>query len=973
MLQKKVENKQSKTKKGDKSFLKSFFKFVSIVILSIFMIGAGITGIFATTFIDIMKDAPIINASKMNELMIQSSTILDRNENLVEKIENLENRTIVKLSDVPEHLINAFISTEDERFYSHKGVDPIGIAKSLIDTARGRIRGGSTIAQQLARNMYLSNERKIERKLKEAYLAIKITDSIKREGVLEAYLNRVFLGQHSYGVQSASQGYFSKDVKDLTIAESALLAAIVQSPTNYSLYKTIKPENVSDESAVIKDLNIGGQVYKAVYNPKVLDRQKYVLKKMYELKKITKEEYDNAVNEDVFSAINPNKGFEREVSTYFTEYVKYQVAEKLMKKFNYTKEEAWDKIYNGGLTIHSTMDQNIQKNLEKLYADFANAMNAPRYGGPSFAAFKRDRASNITDEKGNIILYKKANLLDENNNVIIPKGEFSIDSDNSLKINSQRVSIYQNVLSMASFYTVNDQNNLVTHGIGNFQLPEQGVTVENDKSFKISASVFENYKDFYSVNENGNLVLNSKYFQVDEKGTVQPQSSSVVLDHKTGQLIAIIGGRETTGHPLNRAYRVPRQPGSTMKPLGVYIPALDNGYTAATAIEDAPHYNDKKELWPKNWYNGYRGLQTLRESLVQSINVNAVKTLEDIGIEKSKEYFKKFGLINEDNELDDTYVSRSESVDHNDENLSSMALGGMTRGMTNLKMTGAYAAIANDGRYNEPISFTKVVDSTGKTILEPEQKQRQVTSKENAFIMRDILKGVPDVMAHGAKHPTIEVSGKTGTTDDVQDSWFVGFTPYYTIGTWIGFDNQHIKLNNNNSMAATLWGKVNRIVLEGKEPKKFDGPSENIIRKYVSIRTGLLATEGTEKAIYEYFVKGTEPTKYEEIYYIAYKIDKRNGKLATDKTPEEFIEEKKFYIKPNVYKPEKTDYGPSDFINPPPTEESDIVDKPKEEEKPKTNTKPKTNDTSNKNDKDKDKDKDKNKDKNTEKDKNKNP
>ena len=655
MLQKKVENKQSKTKKGDKSFLKSFFKFVSIFILSIFMIGAGITGIFATTFIDIMKDAPIINASKMNELMIQSSTILDRNENLVEKIENLENRTIVKLSDVPEHLINAFISTEDERFYSHKGVDPIGIAKSLIDTARGRIRGGSTIAQQLARNMYLSNERKIERKLKEAYLAIKITDSIKREGVLEAYLNRVFLGQHSYGVQSASQGYFSKDVKDLTIAESALLAAIVQSPTNYSLYKTIKPENVSDESAVIKDLNIGGQVYKAVYNPKVLDRQKYVLKKMYELKKITKEEYDNAVNEDVFSAINPNKGFEREVSTYFTEYVKYQVAEKLMKKFNYTKEEAWDKIYNGGLTIHSTMDQNIQKNLEKLYADFANAMNAPRYGGPSFAAFKRDRASNITDEKGNIILYKKANLLDENNNVIIPKGEFSIDSDNSLKINSPRVSIYQNVLSMASFYTVNDQNNLVTHGIGNFQLPEQGVTVENEKSFKISASVFENYKDFYSVNENGNLVLNSKYFQVDEKGTVQPQSSSVVLDHKTGQLIAIIGGRETTGHPLNRAYRVPRQPGSTMKPLGVYIPALDNGYTAATAIEDAPHYNDKKELWPKNWYNGYRGLQTLRESLVQSINVNAVKTLEDIGIEKSKEYFKKFGLINEDNELDDTW------------------------------------------------------------------------------------------------------------------------------------------------------------------------------------------------------------------------------------------------------------------------------------------------------------------------------
>ena len=927
MSEKKIINIQSKKlKKEKKSFLKTIFKVLNITILTILMIGAGITGIFATTFVDIMKETPVVDATNMNELMIQSSKILDRDENLVEKIENLENRTIVKLKDVPEHLINAFISIEDERFYSHKGVDPIGIAKSLLDTARGRLRGGSTIAQQLARNMYLSNEKKIERKLKEAYLAIKITDTIKREGVLEAYLNRVFLGQHSYGVQSASQGYFSKDVKDLTIAESALLAAIVQSPTNYSLYKTIKPENVSDESAVIKDLNIGGQIYKAVYNPKVLDRQKYVLKKMYELKKITKEEYDNALNEDVFAAIKPNKGFEREVSTYFTEYVKYQVAEKLMKKYNYTKEEAWNKIYNGGLTIHSTMDQTIQKNLEKLYSDFANVMKAPKRGNPAFASFNKDKSSNITDSKGKIILYKKSNLIDGNNNIIIPKGEFTVNEDKSLEIKSSRVSIYQNVLSIASFYTVNDQNNLVAHGIGNFQIPEGNLTSESDKSFKINAEFFETYKDFYNINDNGSLSLNSKYFQIDEKGTLQPQSSSVVMNHRTGELIAIIGGRETTGHPLNRAYRVPRQPGSTMKPLGVYTPALDNGYTAATGIEDAPHYNDKKELWPKNWYNGYRGLQTLRQSLVQSINVNAVKTLEDIGIEKSKEYLKRFGLINEENELDDTYVSRSESVDYNDENLSSMALGAMTRGITNLKMTGAYAAIANDGKYLEPISFTKVVDSTGKVILEPEQKQREVTSKENAFIMRDILKGVPDAMAQGAKHPTIEVSGKTGTTSDIRDSWFVGFTPYYTIGTWIGFDNQNIELSNNNSMAATLWGKVNKIVLEGKPAKKFDPPSENIIKKYVSIRSGLLMPEGSGGGIYEYFVKGTEPTKYEELYYIIYQIDKRNGKLANTTTKDKYIENKKYYIKPEAYKKGKTDYAQEDFVNPPPTEVSEIID-----------------------------------------------
>ena len=925
MSEKKIKSIQSKNKKDKESPLKPILRILSITILAILMIGAGITGIFATTFVDIMKDAPVVDTSNMNDLMIQSSKILDRDGNVVEKIENLENRTIVKLSDVPQHLIDAFISIEDERFYSHNGVDPIGIAKSLLDTARGRLRGGSTIAQQLARNMYLSNEKKIERKLKEAYLAIKITDSIKREGVLEAYLNRVFLGQHSYGVQSASQGYFSKDVKDLTIAESALLAAIVQSPTNYSLYKTIKPEDVSDEASVIKDLNIGGQIYKAVYNPKVLDRQKYVLKKMYELKKITKEQYEEAINEDVFAAIKPNKGFEREVSTYFTEYVKYQVAEKLMKKYNYSKEDAWDKIYNGGLTIHSTMDQNIQKKLENLYSNFASVMNAPKSGGPAFASFNKDKSGNITDAKGKIVLYKKANLLDGNNGIIIPKGEFTVNEDKSLILKSSRVTVYQNVLSIASFYTINNQNNLVTHGIGNFQIPEDKLTNEGEKTFKISADFFETYKDFYSVNNNGNLVLNSKYFQIDENGTVQPQSSSVVIDHTNGELIAIIGGRETTGRPLNRAYRVPRQPGSTMKPLGVYTPALDNGFTAATGIDDSPHYNDKGELWPKNWYNGYRGLQTLRTSLVQSINVNAVKVLEKVGIEKSKEYLKKFGIINEENELDDTFVSKSENVDYNDENLSSLALGAMTRGVTTLKMTAAYAAIANDGKYLEPISFTKVVDSTGKVILEPEQKQNEVTSKGNAFIMRDILKGVPDAMAPGAKHPTIEVAGKTGTTNDIRDSWFVGFSPYYTIGTWIGFDNQNIELNNNNSMAATLWGKVNKIVLEGKEARKFAPAPENVIKRYVSMISGLLVPEGAG-GIYEYFVKGTEPTKYEQLYYIIYKIDTRNGKLASSSTPAQYIEEKKFYIKPSAYKEGKTSYSSDEFINAPPREVSDIVD-----------------------------------------------
>lgn len=935
----KKENSKIVTEKKKFNIFKIIFKALNITILSILMIGTAITGMMAISFIDVIKETPVVDASRMNELMIQSSVILDKDDNLVEKIENLENRTLVSLSDMPKHLIDAFISTEDERFYSHKGVDPIGIGKSFIDTVfGGRLRGGSTIAQQLARNMYLSSEQKIERKLKEAYLALKITDSIKREGVLEAYLNRVFLGQHSYGVQAASQGYFSKDVKDLTIAESALLAAIVQSPSNFSLYKTLKPENVTEDSIVISDVNLSGQVYKAVYNPKVLDRQKYVLKKMLELKKISQAQYDEAVNEDVLSAIKPNLGMEREVSTYFTELVKSQVADKLVEKYHYSKDEAWNKIYNGGLTIHSTMDQTIQKNIENIYENFSNVMNMPKWGStPAYVSWQRDNYGNIVNDKKNIVFYTKNNLLSSENEIIIPKGEFSINEDKSLKINSNRLYVYENVISVASYYTVNENNNLVTHGIGNFEIPENSVKVENANSFEINSSVFNDYKDFYKVGDDGNLYLSSKYFQIDEVGTLQPQSSCVVMDHHTGKIVAIVGGRETKGNPLNRAYRVPRQPGSTIKPLAVYTPALDNGYTAATAIEDAPHYNEKHELWPKNWYNGYRGWQTLRYSIVHSINVNSVKTLKEVGIEKSKEYLARFGIINKNNELSDTFVTRSESIDVNDETLASLALGAFTRGVTNLNMTGAFSAIANSGTYIEPISFTKVTDSTGKVVLEAEQRENKVTSVENTFIMTNILSDVPKISAPTAKHPTIDVAGKTGTTEEVQDSWFVGFSPYYTMGVWIGFDNATLKLNENNNQAATLWGIINKEILKDKEPKKFDGPNENIIQRLVSSRSGLLINGSSKvNAVYEYFVKGTEPKEYDNSYETVL-IDSRNGKLATNLTPEKYIIEKTFYVGPGAKDSEK-----------PPTELSELGDdekttKPEDDKNKKTTTKPEDN------------------------------
>lgn len=933
--------------KSHNNVFKNILRVFNIIILSFLMIFFAIGGIFATTFVDIIKESPVIDASRMNELMSQSSTILDRDEELVEKIESEETRTIVDLDVIPNHLIDAFISIEDARFYSHKGVDPIGITKSLIEAASGKsLRGGSTIAQQLARNMYLSNERKLERKLKEAYLAIKITDAIGREKVMEAYLNRVFLGQHSYGVQAASQNYFSKDVGELTIAESALLASIVQSPTNFSLYKTIKPEHLPEDATVLSDLTISGQVYKAVYNPKVLDRQKYVLKRMYDLKKITKDQYEDAINEDISQAIKPNRGTESPVSTYFTELVKSQVVEKLIEKYGYTREEAWTKLINGGLTIHSTMDKRIQKNIENLFENFNTVLNAPKHGkSPSYVSWSRDDNNNILSESNNVIYFAKKNLLNSDNQIIIDKNSFTINEDKSISIKSPKISVYNEVLSISSFYTVNNDNNLVTHQIGNFSLPEERVKVENPRSFTLDSRLFEEYEDFYKIDDNGNLLLNSKYFEIDEVGTLQPQSSTVVIEQSTGQIIAIVGGRETKGRPLNRAFRTPRQPGSTIKPIAVYAPALENGYTAATPIDDVPHYNEKKELWPKNWYNGYRGIQSFRDSLVQSINVNAVKVLEDIGIEKSKEYLGKFGIINTKNELSDTFITKSENVDHNDENLASMALGSLTDGVTNLKMTAAFATIANYGNYKEPISFTKVVDSTGKVILESVQHEEQVISKENAFIMISILSDVPKVLVKNTLHPTIATAGKTGTTSDVQDSWFIGFSPYYTIGTWVGFDNPNIKISQDINLASTMWGRINKIVLQEKEAKQFELETENIIQVWVSKKSGKLATGKSSNNINEFFVKGTEPKEYDNSF-ITVKIDKRNGKLAHDRTPAQYIELRTYFVRPIPYNP--AEHGgiiPQDYGQYPPTEVSELVEDEPVIPDPNTSTEPNNQDS----------------------------
>lgn len=926
------DNKNKQDKKKHKKNKKSGLKIFLLVLVIVIIIGIGAT---AGIVIAIAKEAPEIDPTNISALLNQTSFILDQNGNVIEKIQTKEYRTIVSIDQMPEHLKDAFISIEDERFYDHIGVDPKGIIKSTIDNIKAGhiVRGASTITQQLAKNLYLTSEKKLDRKIKEAYLALQIEKVLTKDQILEAYLNRIFLGQGAYGVQEAAQTYFSKDVEDLTIAESAVLAGIIKSPSKYALFKTLPPEKFDSEKHVeVGQIDTLGEKYIAVYNEEAINRQKVVLAKMLELGKITEEEYNEALNEDIRAKIKPGEKKIKGISSYFNDYIKVQVIEALMEELGYSKEEAEEELYTGGLKIYSTMDVDLQRQLEDIYKNFTEVLlgNPDNIKGPAFISWQLNSAQNIVDERNNIIFYKQEHLLDENYNLIIEKNTFEL-TDNQLILKNKKLTPYKSNIEIADYYRIDNRKNLVTHRLGTLALPEEEFSITEDKAIIISNNFLKNNPDFYSISDDGNLLINEKYFYRHKEGIVQPQSATVIMDYKTGEIKALVGGRDVEGYQiLNRATSSPRQPGSTIKPLSAYLPALDNGFTAASPIDDIPYYNNEGELWPNNWYTGYKGIHTLRKSVEQSVNVNSVKVVEAIGIKNSMEYLSRMGIINKNDPTKDNFITAAENNINNDENLSALGLGGMSKGLTPLEMTAAYGSIANAGTYIKPIAFTKVLDNNDNLLIDNTPKKNAVVSPEIAYIMSDILRTtVTNGIAGRAQIPNMPTAGKTGTTQDKADAWFVGFTPYYVTGVWIGNDSPQIKLNQGSSIAAQFWKIIMTQVHEGLESKNFEQPA-NIVSVQVCSQSGKLPTElcshdpRGSTIITEIFAQGTQPTEFCETH-VELKIDTTTGKIANEYCPEENVVTKVFIKRDPPYNPsEHNGIMPVDYQYTAPTEVCDV-------------------------------------------------
>lgn len=653
----------------------------------------------------IVKDAPPINPQNIENMLDESSFIYDSSGIVTEKIQANQYRTVVPVEKVPENLLNAFIAIEDERFLLHNGVDFKRLVGVTLNGIKDRefTQGASTITMQLSKNLFTSTDKTVKRKITDMYYAVEIEKQLSKTQILNAYVNTVFLGGDSNGVQAASKSYFNKDVSELNLAESAMIAGITKYPTMYIPFKTMdisptddvnsieiklypspSPKEVTAEDMALyqklRDNNVideyefillkKGSIYpkKGVLNEKAVERMKTVLYKMLELNMITDNEYQDAINTEIVIDFPPrtNAG----ISSYFNDVVRNEAIDILIKIGN-SEEKARDMLTSGGLRIYSTMNTKIQKILEK---EFSNSKNFP----------------------------------------------------------------------------------------GNYH---------------------------------------------DEDGIVQPQGAMVIIDQHTGHVVALIGGREQAGKMIFNRALSPRQPGSAIKPLAVYLPAIDRGLTKDSIVSDTkrPDKSSPTGYWPRNVDRVYRGDITLETALMFSSNVAAVRVMESLAptrlesVNISLRYLENMGIS--------TIVRSTDNSRVNDENLS-LALGGMAKGVSPLEMTAAYTVVSNGGKMIAPTFITKIEDARGNVIYEYEPLIKNIVDEYTSY---ELTKMLISVVYRGwggsSKLNNSITAGKTGTTSDAKDFWFVGFTPYYTAGLWVGSDNP-TELSGTSSVAGRFWKSV---------------------------------------------------------------------------------------------------------------------------------------------------------------------
>ena len=677
-----------------------------------------------------------------------------------------EKRAFVPYEVIPKQLVQAFISAEDKKFFSHGGLDFIGIARAIIQNVKNigsgrRMVGASTITQQVAKNFLLTNEASFERKIKEAILAIRIERAFSKEYIMELYLNQIYLGHYSYGVAAAALNYFNKSLDELTIAESAFLAALPKGPNNYN------PETRYDEA---------------------IARRNWVLLRMTEEGYITQEQRQAAMQEPITLAKRP----EKETATD-AEYFSEEVRRFLVSKYGE------DALYEGGLVVRTTVDPEMQK----------HATKALQYG-LTFYDQRHGYRAPIT----HVELPQETSLSDaEVAEDIVPFQETETVQDGeerqpewlklllSLKIPNYAPEEWEPAIVL----NVDDKKagiGLKSGKTGTIPLEELKWARKNLSDQTLGPEI----QEATEVLKPGDVIW-AEHVTQSAKRKKYPQNTyalrqipnvegaMVVLDPHTGRVLSMVGGYSFKRSQFNRAVQAKRQPGSAFKPF-VYLAALDEGFTPSSLILDAPFVMDQGNgggKWkPKNISKRFYGPTTLRMGIEKSRNLMTVRLARSVGIDKIVEYAKKFGI--------------SDDLPHQ----MSIALGsGET---TVLNLATAYGMLVNGGKKIEPVLIDRIQDRTGTTVYNSDTRpcencqpangwngenapqipdiREQIEDPRSAYQIVNILTGV---LASGGSAQNLRslgktYAGKTGTSNNSFDGWFVGLTPDLVVAVFIGFD-----------------------------------------------------------------------------------------------------------------------------------------------------------------------------------------
>ncbi len=741
-------------------------KFIVVLVLLSIVAGGA-----AGSYIAIAKGIPSIE--ELKQYNPSAGTKIYSDDNVLIGELKVEKGIFVPVDSIPKNLINAVVAVEDSRFWKHKGIDYIAIARAFVkDLIHARLKeGASTLTQQLAKVVFLSPEKTIKRKIMEASLAVKLEKNLTKKEILELYLNKVYFGHGAYGVEMASRVYFGKSVRQLNLPEAAMIAGLVKAPTLFSPFNDLS---------------------------RAKERQAVVLMRMEEEGYITKTERESAYRQPLYLS-SLRRGVE--VNSYFTEYFRKYLEDRY----------GMDTVYKTGLRVYTTLNRGMQ----------IAAVNAVQSGLRDVD--KRRGWRGPIEHKRDIDIEKELNTKELPTAVVMSPGD--IYSGLVLRVGEKDATIKtRGLLGKLSIKDAMWAARMLNGDGTSRVIPNFGLTkiLRPGDVVKVSIKSIRN--------RNVQLALEQE---------PEVEGALVAIEPYTGFIRAMVGGYDFNKSDFNRAVLAKRQPGSSFKPV-IYAAAMDNGFTPASIISDEPvtYMGGPKGEWsPENFDHKFYGPTRLREALAYSRNVVTVKLVDAMGIDNLMNFARNVGFQGD--------MPRNLTI----------ALGSFS--ITPFELATIYDVFASNGMKVKPISIKYITDKKGRILESNEPDPQQVISPQTSFLVTSMME---DVINYGtgwrAKSLGVPVAGKTGTTNDYKDAWFVGYTSNLVACTWVGFDsNKPLGPAESGARAASpIW--VSFMNAAKGDAEAFT-PPEGIVSYMIDPVTGLLSRD--DSGVKEYFKEGTQP------------------------------------------------------------------------------------------------------------------